>query len=73
MFVNSLENYGILKLVKNKKERRLWKKLEIVKIRNEDKNKLLKEKICFSNKDLFLQILTSGNHRVMADEVVYEM
>lgn len=41
--------------------------MEIIQIRNEDRNKVIHSKITFNNEEVFLQILKMNRQRVMAE------
>ena len=56
-FINPRENVEILKLENNINKRKLLEELEILKVKNKNKNALMNIKTEFNNEEAFYHIL----------------
>ena len=58
-FINPNENMEIIKIENNPQKRKLIEELEILKVKKEDKNKLMNIKVDFTNEEIFYYILNN--------------
>jgi Reverse transcriptase (RNA-dependent DNA polymerase) len=58
-FINPKENMEIIKIENNPQKRKLIEELEILKVKKEDKNKLMNIKVDFTNEEIFYYILNN--------------